>query len=176
MKTNVQGRNYQVAEKTKAYIASRLEKFDKFFHFEQTAQVKLYEEKGEIIVEITIPLKGAILRSESRSHHIDGSIDEAIDKMERQIRKHKTALRNRYMAQESIRDHELLDDSVEEDTVHSIVKTKTFPVKPMDAEEAVLQMKLLGHNFYVFINSESDEINVVYARKNGGFGLIVPQH
>ena len=104
---------------------------------------------------------------------VDNSIDEAIDHIARQMKKHKTKIEKRFHSNDSIRFEEI-PDSTEEYPEQSIVKTKRFGVKPMMAEEAVLQMELLGHDFFVFLNGDTDEINVVYKRKDGDFGLIEP--
>lgn len=179
MKVEFLGKNMQVSDQMKERVEEKLGKYNKYFQNEVMATVSFSHVRTQQIVEITIPLKNdALLRVEETSHDMNTSIDKAVDKLDRQIRKHKTAMRQRYVKNESIR-YEYVPDVVHEDDHEQeqdvkIVRTKNFPIKPMDAEEAVMQMRLLGHSFYVFQNAETEEVNVVYQRKNGGFGLIEP--
>ncbi len=174
MKVIVTGRNLVITDAIKEQVEKKLGKFDKMFNSDVEAHATFSTQKNKHIVEVTIPLKnGALFRAEGITDDMYQSIDEAIDHISRQMKKHKTRIEKRFHSNESIRFDEI-PDSTEEYPEQSIVKTKRFGVKPMMAEEAVLQMELLGHDFFVFLNGDTDEINVVYKRKDGDFGLIEP--
>lgn len=175
MRITVSGKNIDVTDALRNMAESKMDKIDKFFKDEVDAQVTLSVEKNRQIVEITIPFKnGVILRAEESTNDMYTSIDSAIDKLHKQLEKQKTRIERRYHGHETIRFENIADIGEEEKGEHRIVRTKRFPVKPMDPEEAVLQMELLGHSFFVFANAESDEVNVVYKRKDGNYGLIEP--
>ena len=174
MKVIVTGRNLVITEAIRDQVEKKLGKFDKMFNANVEAHATFSTQKNRHIVEVTIPLKnGTIFRAEGITEDMYASIDDAIDKISKQMRKHKTKIEKRFHANESIRFEEIpdLQELVPEQT---IVKTKRFGVKPMMPEEAVLQMELLGHDFFVFLNGDTEEINVVYKRKDGDFGLIEP--
>lgn len=177
MRVEFLGKNMQVSDSMKERVIEKLGKFDKYFQSEVVATVSFSHVRTQQTCEITVSLKhDAYLRVEETTHDMFTSIDKAVEKLERQIRKHKTALRNRYVSNDSIRYTEVIEEEEhhEEEPEIEIVRTKNFPIKPMDAEEAIMQMRLLGHNFFVFLNGETEEVNVVYQRKNGGYGLIEP--
>ncbi|QEK11331.1 ribosome-associated translation inhibitor RaiA [Crassaminicella thermophila] len=169
----VSGKNLEVTDALKDMVKAKLERFGKYFKEDTEAQATLTVEKNRQIIEITIPINGTILRAEEATEDMYTSVDKAIDKLYKQIRKHKTKLQKRYKGHDTIRFEDIPNFNDDKDEA-KIVKTKRFPVKPMDAEEAVLQMELLGHNFYVFTNSDTDDVNVVYKRKDGNYGLIEP--
>ncbi len=172
----ISGRNMRVRDSIKEMVENRLEKFDKYFHRDIEAHVTFSHQKNDQIVEITIPLKkGVTFRAEARSEDMPLSIEMAIDKLEKQITKHKSRLETRYKGHDSIRFEEIPEVYEEEQDGPIIVKNKRFHMQPMDPEEATMQMELLGHTFFVFLNSETEEVNVVYARKDGKFGLIEPE-
>ena len=174
MKVNVTGRNLVITDAIREQVEKKLSKFDKMFNSDIEASATFSVQKNKHIVEVTIPLKnGALFRAEAISDDMYMSIDEAIDRISKQMKKHKTKLEKRFHANDSIRFEEI-PDAVEPIVESSIVKTKRFGVKPMGPEEAVLQMELLGHDFFVFLNGDTEEINVVYKRKDGDFGLIEP--
>jgi putative sigma-54 modulation protein len=127
-------------------------------------------------VEVTIPVKGNIIRAEEVSGDMYASIDMVVDTIERQLVKYKNKLVNKKKAyrEDFTADYIDTDYEDEEEDVVKIVRTKSFGIKPMDPEEACVQMELLGHNFFVFLNADTDEVNVVYKRKNGTYGLIEP--
>ncbi len=175
MRITVSGKNIDITDALRDMAESKLEKIDKLFSSEVDAQVTMSVEKNRQIVEITIPLKnGVLLRAEEATGDMYTSIDKSIEKLHKQLEKQKTRIERRYRGHESIRLENIPDVEEAEKGELKIVKTKRFPVKPMDPEEAVLQMELLGHSFFVFGNSESDEVNVVYKRKDGNYGLIEP--
>ncbi|SHK05587.1 SSU ribosomal protein S30P /sigma 54 modulation protein [Anaerobranca californiensis DSM 14826] len=178
MKIITRGKNIPVTEGLKQHVEKRIGKLEKYFDENTEAQVTLSVTKDSHIVEVTVLLNGGLLlRAEEESQDMYASIDMVIEKLERQTRKYKTRV-NRKARQESIKD--IIGDSavkVEEDIDEpKVVRVKKFNMKPMVVEEAILQMDLLGHDFFVFVNGETDDINVVYRRKNGDYGLIEPQY
>ncbi len=174
MKVTVTGRNLVITDAIKEQVERKLEKFDKFFKSDVEAHATFSVQKGNHIVEVMIPLKNdTIFRAEARTDDMYSSIDEAIDKIARQMKKHKTKIEKKFHSSDSIRFENIPVEEIKSDEA-TIVKTKRFGIKPMHPEEAVLQMDLLGHDFFVFLNGETDEVNVVYKRKDGDFGLIEP--
>lgn len=172
MKTNYILLKFTLDEKTKAAIEKKLKRLAKFFSDETEAVIVLTAEKTSEIVEITIKEKGMFYRSEERDITVLNAIDKAIDIIERQIRKNKTKLEKRLRS--DVFEVFENDDYDYEEEVFDIEKVKRFPCKPVSVEEAILQMNLLGHEFYIFKNEETDEINVVYKKKNNKYGLIEP--
>jgi putative sigma-54 modulation protein len=158
------------------YTEKRISKLERFIEDIKLAQVTLSVEGDSHKVEVTIPLNGVILRGEETSADMYSSIDLVVEKLDKQIDNHKTKLYKRYrglgLKKSLVRE---LEESKEEVEKFKIVRTKRFALKPMDVEEAVMQMSLLGHSFFVFYNSASDEVNVVYRRNDGNFGLIEPR-
>ncbi len=171
----VQGRNIEVTEALKNAVEDKLSKYEKYFKSDIDVHATMGVQKTRQIFEVTIPLKNdVIIRVEESSEDMYTSIDLAVDKLARQIQKHKTKLEKRFRSHDTIRFEQIPMSANMVEADHTVVKTKKFPIKPMDAEEAILQMEMLGHNFFVFKNSENDEVNVVYVRKDGKFGLIEP--
>ncbi|MBO5060685.1 MAG: ribosome-associated translation inhibitor RaiA [Clostridia bacterium] len=175
MKFNIIGRKITVNEKNSEYIKKKIGKLDKFFKSEAEARIVIGTVKDKEYIEATIYSEGMIYRAEVTDVDVFTAADKVVDLIERQIRKNKTKLEKK-TRREAFDDGRLLsgDDYVdgEESSEFNIVKTKRFHVKPMSAEEAVLQMNLLGHNFFVFKNHETDELNVVYKRKDGDYAII----
>jgi putative sigma-54 modulation protein len=177
MKIIVSGRNVEVTEALKDKVNRKIVKLEKYFKNEETiAHVTLNVEKQRHIVEVTIPFKGIIFRAEEQGEDMYAIIDDVVDVLERQIRKNKTKIEKR-MREEGISfgDIEPMSNHKEEPDSKP-VKVKKFPVKPMSSEEAVLQMNLIGHKFFVFRNIDTEEVNVVYQRNDGNFGLIIPEN
>lgn len=173
MKLNVIGRQMNVFEETKQQIAKKLAKLDKFFPTEGEATVTLSRKHGASRVEITINAAGTLYRSEQDASDFREAIDRCVTIIERQIRKNKTRLAKRL--RETIPEDDFF--APEDEDQELIIRTKEFVFKPMSVEEAILQMNLLGHSFFVF-RDDSDEkgrVCVVYARRDGDYGLIVPQ-
>lgn len=171
----VRGKNTQVTDALRNYVEKRLGKLDKHFEGEGEATVTLKVEKERHAVEVTIIVGGMILRAEEASGDMYASIDMVVEKLEKQIEKYKTKLA-RQTRQNSFRvigGNGNAPD--EEEFTPKVVKTKRFAIKPMTVDEAVLQMNLLGHDFFVFSNAETEEVNVVYRRRDGNFGLIEPE-
>ncbi|HZK37591.1 MAG TPA: ribosome-associated translation inhibitor RaiA [Clostridia bacterium] len=174
MKAIVSGRNMSVTDALRDTIQSKLGKLDRFFYRELEAQVTLSVEKNRHIIEVTIPFNGSILRAEEATEDMYRSIDGVVDKLTRQLGKQKNKLENRINRYETIRFENIKVDEEDDMEEARIVRTKRFLIKPMDPEEAVLQMELLGHNFFVFVDAETDDVNVVYKRRDGDYGLIEP--
>ncbi len=175
MKINIIGRKITVTDKIKEYADKKLGKLDKFFKEESEARVVIGTIKDNEYVEASIYASGIIYRAEVTDIDVITALDKIVDVIERQIRKNKTRLEKKIK-------HEAVDDNTlisgdnytdgEDLSEFKIVKKKRFAVKPMTAEEAVLQMNLLGHNFFVFKNPETDQMNVVYKRKDGNYAII----
>lgn len=172
---NFTGKNVEVTDALKDVTNKKLKRLDKYFQKDVVGNVVYSVERNWKIIEITINLPGTILRVEESSDDMYTSIDKAIDVLERQIRKYKTRLQKRNQTGETIRFENVIPLKENEDEKPRIVKTKRFGMKPMSVEEAVLQMELLRHNFFVFMNADSEEVSVVYKRKDGNYGLIEPE-
>jgi putative sigma-54 modulation protein len=169
----IRGKNIQVTPALRDYVERRVGKLGKYFETNEDAQVTLSVQKDRHKIEVTIPLNGYLLRGEEETGDMYASIDLVIEKLEKQIEKYKTKL-SRKLRDASIKD--LLKPSEKlEDDEPKLVRTKRFAFKPMPVEEAIMQMNLLGHNFFVFSNSDTEEVNVVYKRKDGNYGLIEPE-
>jgi len=177
MKITVSGKNIDVTDALRDTVMKKISKLDKYFNPDVEAQATLSVQKNNHIIEVTIPFDGIILRGEESTEDMYTSIDKVLDKLEKQIIKHKTRL-ERKMRGTSLKMAAIPNERENDgDDAYnpSIVKTKRFAIKPMPVDEAVLQMELLGHNFFVFQNAETEEVNVVYKRKDGRYGLIEPE-
>ena len=175
MKFNIIGRKYTVRDSVKDYVEKKLSKLDKFFKDEPSARIVLGTIKANEYIEAQINSGGMIFRAEVEDAEMFAAIDRSVDIIERQIRKNKTRLAKR-LRENSLDDMQLISGASfvddEEKGEFEIVKKKRFAVKPMSTEEAILQMKLLGHSFFVFKNIDTNEMNVVYTRKDGKYALI----
>ena len=175
MKLNIRGDKLVVTDSIKAYIEEKVNKLDKYFDNDDIeAKIVIKVANNREIIEVTIPTNKYTLRAEERNEDLYAAIDLVIDKLERQIRKNKTKLNDRYK-KESFMDFnfdfiEEFENDKEEDEL--IVKRKTIDIKPMDEEEAILQMELLNHDFFVFKNLDEECKSVLYKRKDGKFGII----
>lgn len=175
MKITISGKNIEVTNALKNAVEKKLTKMDKYFNPDVEAHVTLSVQKTRKIIEVTIPFNGVILRGEESNDDMYASIDLVADKLERQIRKQKTKLERRNHG-DSLRFQYIPEYTDNKDSEESkIVKTKKFAIKPMSAEEAILQMELLGHNFFVYENADDGIVNVIYKRKDGNYGLIEPE-
>ncbi len=175
MKVTIYGKNMQLTDALKEATIKKIKRLDKFFQQDIEAKVVLSVEKKIQKVEVTIPFNGRIVRVEEYSDDMYNSIDEAVESLEQQIRKHKTKLQDKRHASESIKFENIEPLDEDEELEFKVVKTKRFAIKPMNIEEAILQMDLLKHNFFVFLNADSEEINVVYKRNDNNYGLIEPE-
>ena len=174
MKVTVIAKNMELTEALKEIVQKKISKLEKYFEKDVEAKATLSVQKNRQIIEVTIPFNGAILRGEESTSDMYKSLDLVEDKLERQIRKQKTRLSRKHGG--SVRFGELsdIDSNVEED-LGNLVRVKKFGVKPMNSEEAILQMDLLGHNFFVFQDADTNRVNVVYKRKDGDYGLLEPE-
>ena len=171
MKTKIVARKMELTPAIESYTLKKIAKLDKFFYDDASATVTLSAQKDKHRAEITV-FYGMVYRAEIMSEDLYNSIDRAVELMERQIRKQKTKLEKR-LKTGAFKPSDPSDVKVEEETEFKIVKVKTYENKPMSPEEAILQMNILGHNFYIFNNSANDgDINVVYRRNDGNYGLI----
>lgn len=174
MKFIIIGRNIDITEGLKSVVQEKLGKLERYFTPETEIHVTLSVEKDRQKIEVTIPVKGNIIRSEQVSSDMYVSIDLVEEVIERQLRKYKTKIVNQQQAGGNFQ-KEFVEDEFLEDEEVNIIRTKKFGIKPMYPEDACVQMELLGHNFYVFRNAETDEVNVVYKRKGNTYGLIEPE-
>lgn len=171
MKITTVGRQMNVPNDLKGLFEKKLQKFDKFFKDEAEAVITLSRKKNLECLELMITANGTLFRSEESDSTFQNALDSAIDTIERQIRNNKTRLEKKFKG--SFLDVDYNEDDEEE--LEFEIRTKTFSFKPMSVEEAILQMNLLEHQFFVFTNMDTELVNVVYKRKNGGYGLIVPE-
>lgn len=172
----ISGKNIEITAGLKDNIERKLGKLERYFTPDTEITVTLSVEKDRQKIEVTIPVKGDIIRSEQESTDMYVSIDLVEEVIERQLRKYKNKLVAKHQAGGNFNQTfvESEDEVADSDEIH-IVRTKRFGIKPMFPEDACMQMDLLGHNFFVFSNAETEEVNVVYKRKDGSFGLIEPE-
>ena len=174
MRIKITGRNIELTEGLKAAVEDKLAKLEKYFTPDTDVYVTLSVEKERQKVEVTIPMKGNYIRSEQVSNDMYVSIDLVEEVIERQLKKYRTKLVTKQQNVTSVFKQEFLDEHSDEDEEIKIIRTKKFDVKPMYPEDACVQMELLGHDFFVFINAETEDVNVVYKRKGSTYGLIEP--
>ena len=175
MKITIVGKNMDVTPSLQDAVKDKLGKLDKFFAQEIEAHVVMSVDKDRHKIEVTIPVRGGIIRSEQTSNDMYVSIDLVEEVIERQLRKYRKKIIDRHQSGGSFQpsfmesEYDLEEDSIE------IIRTKKFDIKPMYPEDACVQMELLGHSFFVFNNAETDQVNVVYKRKGGTYGLLEPE-
>jgi putative sigma-54 modulation protein len=174
MRFIITGRNIDVTEGLKAAVEEKLGKLDRFFAPETEVNVTLSVEKERQKIEVTIPVKGNIIRSEQVSSDMYVSIDLVEEVIERQLKKYKNKIVDKQQNAAGFTS-EYVDKDYDDEEEIKIIRSKRFGIKPMVPEEACVQMELLGHNFFVFLNAETNEVNVVYKRKGNTFGLIEPE-
>lgn len=173
MLLNFVGKNIELTESLKNVAEKKFSKLDKYFSEEAEARVVFSTVREQQTVEVTIFLPQTIIRAEETTDDMYSSMDNAVDALARQIRKHKTKLKRRYQNNETIRFDEIAEKEKEkEETENKIVKRKNFELSPMNEEEAILQMELLNHNFFVFLDADTEAISIVYKRKDGNYGKI----
>src|SRR5699024_2209198 len=184
MNYNIRGENIEVTQAIRSHVEDKIGKIERYFETPPTSDVNVnlsvYNEEQQ--VEVTIQMTDLLLRAEEQHTDMYAAIDLVVDKLERQIRKYKTKVNRKFRQEGSPkhvfaelekeqREHELNEEASDE---IEIVRTKRFNLKPMDSEEAILQMDMLGHQFFVFTNAESNDTNVVYKRRDGKYALIEP--
>jgi len=172
MQMTVYGKNLEVTPALKEYLDKKMKRIERVTDGSVSGQANFTLERGRYIIEITLPLNGMLVRGEETNADPYASVDLVIDKLEKQIERYKKARlgRKRGAAVPVPASGEHLGD--EDD--YKVVKVKSFPLKPVTVDEAILQMNLLGHDFFVFTNAETEEINVVYRRRDGDYGLLEP--
>ena len=176
MKFIIVGRNIEVTPGLRAAVEEKIGKLDKYFNPDTEVHVTLSVEKDRQKIEVTIPVKGSIIRSEQVSNDMYVSIDLVEEVIERQLKKYRTKLVTKQQNAAAVFKQDFLDEKSEDDEEIKIIRTKKFDMKPMYPEDACVEMELLGHDFYVFINAETEDVNVVYKRKGNTYGLIEPEY
>ena len=174
MKFIISGKNIDVTEGLKTAVEDKIGKLERYFTPDTEIHVTLSVEKDRQKIEVTIPVKGSIIRSEQVSNDMYVSIDLVEEIIERQLKKYKNKLTDSKHGTSNFKQEYLDKDYAEDDEVR-IIRTKKFDIKPMYPEDACVQMELLGHGFYVFCNAETDQVNVVYKRKGNTYGLLEPE-
>ena len=174
MRYIISGKNIDVTEGLKEAIYEKIGKLERYFTDDTEVHVTFGVEKERQKIEVTIPMKGNIIRAEQESTDMYVSIDLVEEIIERQLRKYKNKIVEKKQSGSGL-NQAFIEEEISDDEQIEIIRSKRFAVKPMDAEEACVQMELLGHDFYVFRNAETDEVNVVYKRKKNSYGLIEPE-
>ena len=174
MKYNIRGDKMIVTDAINSYVESKLGKLDKYFKNDEIKANVLLKVRGanRQIIEVTIPTEKFILRCEEENNDLYAAIDLCVDKLERQIRKNKTKLKRHVTKEKNLDINFEFELEENEDKDEAIVKRKKIDTKPMDEEEAILEMELLGHDFFVFKNTNTESVCVVYKRKSGDYGII----
>ena len=175
MKFTIIGKNIDVTPGLKSAVEEKIGKLEKYFTPETNVNVTLTADKDRHKIEVTIPVKGKIIRSEQVSNDMYVSIDLVEEIIERQLKKYRSKLVNKHQTEISNFKKEYIENEDFDDEEIKIERVKKFDLKPMYVEDAAIQMELLGHNFFVFINAETDQPNVVYKRKGNPYGLIEPE-
>ncbi len=174
MKVTITAKKMQIAPAFTEYAEKRLaSKLDKFFEDEADAKITLTEFKNQIILELTVKYNSMIYRAEQPAADKEDALDAVIDKMIRQIRKNKTKIEKR-LKESAFKQN--FEDTVAEQDNYEIIKHKKFEMRPMDVDEAILQMNMLGHNFFMFSNASTGKVNVVYKRKEGNYAVLEPEY
>ena len=173
MKITITGRKCSPRDSFKDHAEKKLAKIEKFFGPDLEAKVTVTVEKSSQIVEITVNNNGMVFRAQERAENMNEALDRCVDTLIRQIRKNKTRIEKKLRAGnfDAFADEEAVSEEVE----YELVRSKSVLLKPQSVEEAILQMNLVGHQFYVFLNEENGDVNVVYKRSDSGYGLITPE-
>ncbi|WP_159885444.1 ribosome hibernation-promoting factor, HPF/YfiA family [Paenibacillus puerhi] len=181
MKFNIRGENIEVTEALRDHVEKKLSRLERYIEAPPTSEVyvTLSVLKGLQTVEVTVPLPAFMLRAEEKHSDLYAAVDLVVDKLERQIRKAKTKANRKVRQEGGLKDLFVTDSGnsyayEEDEDEFELVRTKKFTLKPMDIDEAILQMNMVGHNFFVFANSDTSQVNVVYKRDDGKYGLIEP--
>ncbi|MFC2662310.1 MAG: ribosome hibernation-promoting factor, HPF/YfiA family [Eubacterium sp.] len=179
MKYNITGKNFKTYRRLEEQIEKKFDRLDKYFSEDITANIVLSHERGKDKIEVTINAQGALFRAEEVTDDVYEGIDLAVDKLTSQIKRFKGKLQKRYQNNKALK-FEFLEEEPEEEAEEEeqmkIVREKKFDLRPMDVEEAILEMEMLEHDFFVFLNSDTETVNVVYRRKGGKYGLLEPQY
>ena len=176
MRITISGKNIELTQGLKHAVEEKLGKLEKYFKPDTEVYVTMSVEKDRQNIEVTIPTKGHMIRSEQESSDMYVSIDLAQEAIEKQLLKYRTKIVSKKLNAAANFKAEYMDETLnQEDEEVKIVRTKTYDLKPMYAEDACVQMELLGHDFFVFVNAETDAVNVVYKRKGNTYGMIEPE-
>lgn len=175
MKFIIAGKNIEITPGLRSAVEDKIGKLEKYFNPETEVHVTLSVEKDRQKIEVTIPVKGNIIRSEQVSNDMYVSIDLVEEIIERQLKRYKNKLVDQKQSAGFFK-QEFIDKEYMDEEEIKIIRTKKFDIKPMYPEDACIQMELLGHSFFVFCNAETDQINVVYKRKGNTYGLIEPEY
>lgn len=177
MRISITGKNLEISDYLRDLVEKKVGKLDRYFPQDTEAFVTLSMERNRHIVEVTIPYDGGVIRGEEVTGDMYASIDNVLDKLEKQFFRHRTKLEKSLRSGAFKYEEPLFGDVYEdsEDDGPKIIRVKKFNVKPMSEEEAMLQIEMIGHSFYVFLNADTEEINVLYKRKDGNYGLIEPE-
>lgn len=178
MRISISGKNLEISDYLRDLVEKKVNKLERYFAQDTEVQVTLSVEKNRHIVEVTIPYDGGLIRAEEVTGDMYASVDNVLDKLEKQILRHRTRLEKSLRNDAFKYDEPLFGGNYEdfEEEASRIVRVKRFNIKPMDEEEAMLQLEMLGHSFYVFINADTGKMNVLYKRKDGNYGLIEPEN
>ena len=174
MKININGKNTRITPTLTETVNKKLRSIGKFFPDDAVANVFIATEKNHRRIEVTVTSRDTIIRSERTTNDLYCAIDEVVAKLERQIAKNRTKLEKRLKT--GLPSEYFMDIETDTEFEPQVVKTKRFAVKPMSQDEAILQMELLGHNFFVFTNADTNQVNVLYQRSDGNYGLIEPEY
>uniref|UniRef100_A0A7C2E4E2 Ribosome hibernation promoting factor n=1 Tax=Ammonifex degensii TaxID=42838 RepID=A0A7C2E4E2_9THEO len=172
MQIAVRGKNLKVTDALRSYVEKRLAKLERYLNNFGEVQVTLSVERENHRVEVTVPVNGMILRGEEATHDMYAAVDMVVEKLGKQIERYKGRWFNRRARTGPEVGVPAPEDPAEE--AFKVVRVKRFPMKPMSIDEAIMQMNLLGHNFFIFANAETEAVSVVYRRKDGNYGLIEP--
>jgi putative sigma-54 modulation protein len=175
MKITITGKNIELTEGLKEAVEDRLSKLEKYFAPDTEAHVTMSVEKERQKIEVTIPVKGSVIRAEQVSNDMYVSIEVVEEIIERQMKKYRNKIISKQQNGEKFFAPEYLEKDLDDDEEIKIIRSKRFGIKPMYPEDACVQMELLGHDFFVFLNAETEEVNVVYKRKGNTYGLIEPE-
>ncbi|MBQ0079884.1 MAG: ribosome-associated translation inhibitor RaiA [Eubacterium sp.] len=171
MRTIITGKNYSPSDKLKETIEKKFQKLDKYFSDDITGNVMVIREKSDYKVEATINAKGTLFRAEVKAQDPYDCVDRTIEKLSKQMSRFKSKLQKKYKGQKDFAFAELPEIEDEQEEI-KVVKKKKFDLVPMTADEAIVQMELLAHSFYMFLNIETDAVNVVYKRDDGAYGVL----
>lgn len=174
MKYNVICKKIELADSSKEKLLKKMQKLDKFFAEDTEAKIVVSQQREEMIVETTIVYKGFFFRAEAKDREMLAAADRCLENLDRQIRKNKTKLSKR-LRDGNFDTMNILPapaEEIKEESEFKIIKTKVVEAKPMSAEEAILQMNMLGHSFFIFNSPEDNAVNIVYKRRDGNYGLI----
>ena len=176
MKTTITAKNMVVSPGITNRIMKKTATMERYLKPDTQMYVRLRKERNQRIAEITVPIDGVTLRAEAASEdNLFMSIDKALAKLEKQILRHRTKLEKRLRADIPAEEPEFIEEAPAQGE-RQVVRTKTYTTRPMHVEDAILQMELLGHSFYVFVNIETEQTNVLYLRKDGNLGLLEPEY